>query len=673
MEKTVQNIPFLRISIALAIGIYLGNLALQIPSMLLILTILLLLIIAVIFKNGETFNTQIAAGLLFNLIFIVAGIHLFQSYNKKPQLHNGGYFTATVLETPQEKTNSFQSLAEINSFIRNDTIYDVTEKIIIYFKKEIEVSTLEPGNIILFKTNPQHIKNFGNPYEFDYKKYLERKKIYRQVYLDNNNWWKTRSSKKSATIIAENFRQKLLNIYKQLPINEKELEILSALTLGYKNDLDPDTKRVFSSAGAMHVLAVSGLHVGIVFWIIIILFGYLRKHKKGRIFFTIISAIILWGYAFITGLSPSVMRATTMFTIFIFGELLYRKANVYNSLSAAAFILLIITPNNLFDTGFQLSFSAVFGIVYLQPKISSEIKVENKVILFFWELLTVSVAAQIATLPFTLFYFGQFPTYFFITNIIIIPAIMILIPLGISILVISEIKILATLLSILINGLLKVILLLLTYIEQLPISVVNISITQIQQLLLISMVLTFFILLKSRRVIYIHIFLTCIVLTITTFIFQNISNLSKNEMIVYNYPENATIELIHGKSNFILSEVELAENASIRKTIDQTTQKRRLNPPIFYTLNDTVINRFIFLKNNIICFEGKTIFFGHQPNFDKFISPDFVINTYPSTEYNSSKNFAELIITNKKFNKNQDDYKNPDQHSTFETAFQKIW
>jgi competence protein ComEC len=135
-------------------------------------------------------------------------------------------------------------------------------------------------------------------------------------------------------------------------------------------------------------LAVSGLHVGIVFWLIALVFGFLQKQKSGRIFFMILSVSILWFYAFITGLSPSVMRASAMFSIVVIGENLHRKSNIYNSLAASAFILLLINPNNLYDIGFQLSYSAVFGIVFLQPKLEKLIFVKPKfIVLLVAELL----------------------------------------------------------------------------------------------------------------------------------------------------------------------------------------------------------------------------------------------------------------------------------------------
>ena len=673
MEKTVQNIPFLRIVIAFSLGICLESIWPTTKSNFILVAIIILLTIVFIINKIYKYNLQTTFGIIITIIFILTGSFCYSKYNNKPVFFDDGIFEATVLELPQEKTNSYQTVVRVNSFIKNNTVFPTDEQIIVYFSKEIDTKNLNSGSVVLFNTSPRQIKNFGNPYEFNYKQYLERKKIYRQVYLNDRSWTKTGYYKNPLTTIAEKTRQKLLAIYQNLPIEENELEILSALTLGYKRDLDPETKRVFSSAGAMHVLAVSGLHVGIIFWTILLMFGYLRKQKLGRIIFAAISIISLWFYAFITGLSPSVMRAATMFTIFILGENLQRRSSIYNSLAASAFILLLINPNNLFETGFQLSYSAVFGIVYLQPKIRSVINIKKKIPLFFWDLLCVSIAAQITTIPLTLYYFGQFPVYFWLTNIIIIPAIMLLIPLGILLLFVSVIPVLANFIAAFINSIIKSIFFLLTNIEQLPISVLNTNISRTQQILLIIIILAFLIALRSKRTIYLHVTLLSVFLFIFTCIYQNFTNRTKNELIIYNNSDNATMELIHGKLNYIISEKEIDGNDQIKRTIEQTTQKRQLLHPQFFTLNDSIVNQNLYSKNGIIYFEGKTILFGGPIQNNKIVTPDLIIN--PSKANNRSlitKN-QDIIITNKSYIQNFEENKTAHHYTTFETAFRKIW
>jgi competence protein ComEC len=533
------------------------------------------------------------------------------------------------------------------------------EKILVYFEKHNEVEQLQPGDNITFSTKPRLIKNYGNPFEFDYKKYLERKNIYRQLYLSANNWENASTiSKPTLTIRAEQFREKLLEIYRNQNLGKNELEILSALTLGYKRDLDRETKRVFSASGAMHILAVSGLHVGIVFWVITLLFGFLRKQKSGRLLFVIISIVLLWSYTYITGLSPSVMRASTMFTIFVIGENINRKPNSYNSLAASALFLLLFNPNNLFEVGFQLSYSAVFGILFLQPKLSKLITVNNKFLKFLWTLLTISIAAQIATFPITTFYFNQFPTYFWITNLFIIPAVMILIPLGILLLIVAKVPILSTAISAILQFIIKWCYAILSQIEQFPFSVHEVSVHPIQLFFLLAALFSLYLFLKSHRAKFVKAILVSILLiSITSFAIKIIRN-KTTEVIVYNNPKNPTIQLIRGKTNFVISEFKPDDSSNILNSIRITNHKLKLDNPIYITFEDSLKNNFLFEKNRILIFEGKTILFNTNiSNFEKPIFPDFIVNPkqYNVLESQITKNTSVVLYT-RNFQKENSDF-----------------
>ncbi len=627
MEKTVQQIPFLRSTISLAFGVLMGSIFdVQIPLLLAISTTFFFVLLFI--NRNYTYRIFNLFGIGIHLLFIFIGFMIFEIYNTKPAFIENGNYTATILEKPQEKRNSYKSIIKLSTIINDDTLYQTNEKILVYFEKHNRATELNPGDNIIFSTAPQQIKNYGNPFEFDYKKYLERKKIYRQLYLSKNSWkYAETTSNPTLTILAEQFREKLLEIYRSQKLGKNELEILSALTLGYKRELDPETKRVFSASGAMHILAVSGLHVGIVFWMIALLFGFLRKRKTGRLMFVIFSIVLLWSYAFITGLSPSVMRASTMFTIFVIGENISRKPNSYNSLAASAMFLLLFNPNNLFEVGFQLSYSAVFGILYLQPKLCNLITVNNKFLKFFWTLLTVSIAAQISTFPLTTFYFNQFPIYFWITNLFVIPAIMVLIPLGISLLIVAKIPILSTVISAILQFIIKWCYIILSQIEQFPYSIHETSVHPIQLIFLLGALFSLYLFLKSYHVKFLNLILIFVlIISISSFILQNQTNRT-TEIIIYNNPENPTIQLIRGKTNFIISEKKLKNPSNISNSIKNTNLNLRLNHPTFYTLNNSVKNEFLLLKNRILVFEKKTILFNKNiSNFEKSISADFIVN-----------------------------------------------
>lgn len=673
MEKTIQKIPFLRITIALALGIVLGTYFI-VPKLMIILILLLILVVLIILNNYYKYSFNTLFGLGIHIFFIFLGIFIFQQYNIKPHFFEKGEYIATVLETPQEKPNSYKSVLQIQAFYNADSVSETNEKIIVYFGINENITKLKPGDVLLCNQIPQLVKNNGNPFEFDYKKYLDRKRIYRQVYLLEENWIKTNKTNVSISLYAENLREELLNIYRQQSIDKTELEILSALTLGYKRDLEPETKRVFSSAGAMHILAVSGLHVGIIFWVISLLFGFLKRRKRGRFFFVCLSILLLWGYAFITGLSPSVMRASTMFTIYIIGENLQRKANIYNSLSASALFLLLINPNSLFDVGFQLSYCAVFGIVFLQPKINSLITLNNKIFQFFWTLLTVSIAAQVATFPLSVYYFNQIPTYFWITNIVIIPAVMILIPAGIALLLFSKIYFLGTILSLFINTIIKSIYFILVQIEILPKSVLHFAVNPVQLFLILGTLFSVLLFLKNHRHFYIKTMLIFVLLISTSVLYLKINQLNKNEIIVFNNPQNTTIQLIHGKNNYIISEKKITPEENIAQVISVANLKRGLDSPVFLITSDTISDENILLRNGMVFFEGKIISMNKKAtNFKNSLIPDFLINPNITINTKTSDSKYKTIITNNSYSKKA----NPSVHKIhftyLESAFRENW
>lgn len=675
METAIQKIPFLRIAIALASGIVLASaLKPEVPDFLWLGLLFLLGLVLLSANRFYKFRHALIFGLSLQVLFIVLGILVYSHFNKKQGLIFKNEFLATVLEVPQEKTNSFKSTIRIFAFRSGDSVFAAHEKVIAYFEKTDAISDLQPGTVIRGNQVPQVFKNSGNPYDFDIKKYWERKRIYRQVYLAENNWVKTSLQNSSVLIVAENLREKLLSIYRSQPIGETEFEILSALTLGNKRDLDPETRRVFSSAGAMHVLAVSGLHVGIIFWLVSLILGILKRSKTGRLLFFIASAIILWGYALITGLSPSVMRASAMFTIYIAGETLQRRSNVYNSLSASAFLLLLINPNNLFDLGFLLSYSAVFGIVYLQPRIQNILIIKNKILLFFWSLLTVSLAAQIATFPITIFFFNQFPTYFWLSNTFIIPAVMILIPAGIALLFLSALQFIATPLALLVHYLVKTMYLFLSFIDNLPGSVANLSITNLQLLLIVLALLLFFSFLESRKAGHLKLALTVLLVFVLTSGFYGLRQNQNTGIFVYNNPANTVLHLVKGKTNFVISEKKIENNDFILNSIRQTCLKTNLHEPAYFCFNDTVLRNDMLLKKGAVYFGNKLISFENIGFFsNRKLTPDYAINPPFSELTNLVAHKKTEVIINKGFNAANTDNLEGIHFTGLHGAFMEKW
>jgi competence protein ComEC len=421
-------------------------------------------------------------------------------------------------------------------------------------------------------------------------------------------------------------------------------------------------------------LAVSGLHVGIVFYLVSLVFGFLRHNRKGRLLFMLISISILWSYAFITGLSPSVMRAATMFSIFAIGENLNRRSNIYNSMAASAFILLLINPNNLFDIGFQLSYAAVFGIVFLQPKLEKLFFIKNRILRFFWMLITVSISAQIATFPITSYYFGQFPTYFWITNTFVIPAVMVLIPLGILLLFVSSIPVVSSILAIMLNVIIKITYFLLSTINHLPLSVFDVSIGQIQFVLLAAVVGSVFIFIKNQKAFFIKSALSLLLAVFITSLSTNIYRLNQTELIVYNTNKNTNIHFIHGKLNYIVTDDTLTNEEKWFHPGYVTSRKLGLAPPVLVLSNSSYFDKNFIMQDGIIFFEGRTFSININPiDLNKNKLPDYIINPSFIDTNNIDSIQLTTLVTNKSFFKDSINDSEKILNTTIKGAFRKNW
>ena len=313
-------------------------------------------------------------------------------------------------------------------------------KVLLYLQKD-SLAMPVMGDLLLVDTK---VSRGGKLGAFDYGLYLRRQGIAGSCWAYRRNWQVIGHKEiKGIRAMAQRCQYRLHEQYRKMGITGKELGILSALTLGYREELDKDVQRAFSASGAMHVLAVSGLHTGIVWSIVIWILTlgswrkplYEERWKRWVLSGAIIT--ILWGYAFVTGLSPSVMRSALMLTFWELSGLFEKQTSRWNPILAAAVIILIINPLALWSVSFQLSFAAVASIMLVGKKLQEVVVLRGRLWQYIGGLLIVSVAAQIGTMPLTLYYFGQTSNYFALTNLFVIPLAFVLLLLGISTLAMS--------------------------------------------------------------------------------------------------------------------------------------------------------------------------------------------------------------------------------------------
>jgi len=603
----VVRFPFLRILPAFITGLYLGRFLFfqkfnGSPAL------LVLLLAGILYLHLRQKKKYLPA-LLVTVFLIVIGIYRHQTFNRLPDFKDGVYHLAVILEYPVEKPNSLKTEAQLVGIIQKDTMISHREKIVLYFEPDIRSENLVPGEQVLFREGPRQIRNNGNPYEFDYRRYMANQRIYRQAYLASGQWADAGSFRGfNLRVLAEKLRHKLLDRYRENYISDEKFAILAALTLGYKDALDPETKKVYTSVGAMHVLAVSGLHVGILFVVIHFLTGFLRRSSSGRVVFIFLSINLLWIYALITGLSPSVLRATVMFGFLVIGQNLRRPVNSYNTLALSAFLLLFFDPNLIFEAGFQLSYAAVIGIVFFLPRLNSLLPVKNRIFRWAWKLFAVSVAAQLATFPLVLYYFHQFPTYFWISGFIVIPGAFILICLGIGIVVSSPVPVLSSLLARIASGIVDATILLLGKIQKLPLSVIrDIRISEMQCVLLLLALVLFMLFLSFKRAKYLAFLISALIAVFSLNVLHKVHCAGKNKLIVYNARGGILIHLISGPRNYILYENEFQPESYDMETARNSKTALHLSESIVVALDSVYQDELVFLKKPLLVFKGKKL------------------------------------------------------------------
>lgn len=324
--------------------------------------------------------------------------------------------------------------------IRYEAEVEGGSRVLLYLQKD-SVSMPVMGDVLMVQTQ---VRRGGQLGDFDYGMYLRRQGVAGSCWANRRNWQVIgHEEDRSLLTIAKRCQYRLHEQYRQMGIEGKELGILSALTLGYRENLDKGVQRSFSVSGAMHVLAVSGLHTGIVWGIVVWLltlggwFKPLWEEKWKRWLLNIIAIVLIWMYAFVTGLSPSVMRSALMLSFWALSGLLEKQISRWNPLFAAAVIILIINPLALWSVSFQLSFAAVAGIMLIGQKMQRSISLKGRMLQYVGGLMLVSVAAQIATMPLTMHYFGQTSNYFALTNLVVIPMAGVLLVLGFGTLAMS--------------------------------------------------------------------------------------------------------------------------------------------------------------------------------------------------------------------------------------------
>lgn len=593
-----------------------------------------LLMFSVVFMNitaygkGWYFGCSIFAALFF------AGYWLAMQHNQysrkdhfRHYQNQPGYLMVQSREPMAEKTNSHQVLADVLYFVNDDNQIRVEGRLILYLAKDSLPPAIDYGDRILINNNYNDVLPPQNPNAFNYKKYLARNNIYHSAYIQRERWHHTGENHGRKHLrLAFRLREQAMLIFQDNPLSERDFAVITALLLGYREYLDEDLRREFAGAGAMHILCVSGLHVGIIFMILKNIFSFFVRIRGGRHMRTLCIILCIWLYAAITGFSPSVLRASVMFSFVAAGHNFSRSANIYNTLAASAFVLVISNPMIITHIGFQLSYLAVISIVSLQPRLYAIISVKHPVLEKAWSVMTVSVAAQLATGPLALYYFNQFPNYFLITNLVVIPLAGIIIYASFLTLLLNPVPAAGLFMGYLLSAVLNCLHQSVRFIEALPYSTARgIYLTAPETILVFILLLFFFVYwIRGCRKSFLTALVVLVVLA-SSFTQRGIRNSMQRTFVVYSINQATAIDFIVGKTAYMLACDQVLHDPGL-KTFH--TDGNRLQKGVFrsnriISLDDSVTRFSVhgFLRDRqFLAFNGYTLVLiggeGFQKQYD---------------------------------------------------------
>ncbi len=529
-----------------------------------------------------------------------------------PILKPQEYFIARVIGDPVVKEQSVKLLLELKSLRHSDHSTEQTGgRILAYLQLGDTIPIVSYGDFVAFSQMPVPIKGPTNPGQFNYQAYMARQGVYHQVYLRENDW-KNLGINQSNFIFrfAFNLRDRLLFVLRQNGLQGETYAVASAILLGYDEVLPPYLRKGYVAAGAMHVLCVSGLHVGVIFLIAGFLLNFFSKGKHAQFLKTSLLLAIIWFYALLTGLSPSVQRASLMISFFLLGKLINRNGYALNSIAASAFFILLLNPQNIMNLGFQLSYAAVIGIVLLHRPIASSLYVKNKLLKWIWEITALAISAQLATAPFVIFYFHQFPVYFWLSNLFLVPLSFVIIVSGMSLLILSFLPVLPGYLGMAVSGLIFFMNMGIQWIENLPYSVITGLYINWFEFLLIVLVLTIMLIFtQHRRKWMIYFSLLTSIVVFVSFASRKIGHSKQSVMIVYDVNRHTAVDFICGTDHILLADSLLkSDGQTIGYQLEGSWIEHGLNlQPVFVDPESTFNNAFFRCQNGLISFQGKLI------------------------------------------------------------------
>ncbi|HEY8389105.1 MAG TPA: ComEC/Rec2 family competence protein [Parasegetibacter sp.] len=563
----LKKTPFLRLLIPLIAGIKLQsliNLDAWIPIVLAGTACTILLILNFL-KQSWLYVSGWTGGLAIHLLMAALGIWLMQLQNHHKRanhllnLYQQDDWVVIMLEEDLiEKPKSYKATAQVRFLAKNNrddtnrerSLIPSTGNLIIYFEKDSFHVFNKYGRVLLIKKPLQRISSPGNPGAFDFATWCGRQNLYHQVFLNKNDYlvvsdFEGRSWKQ----YLFQLRDRIITLLRKYVRDPHAAGVAEALLIGYRFHLDKELTDAYSNTGVVHIIAISGLHLGMIYGIFVTIFNLLSPSFLTRILKTVVIIVTLWLFSLLAGAAPSILRAAVMFSFISLGECLGRRSNIFNNLAASAFLLLCYDPWAIWDAGFQLSYAAVISIVVFMKPIQGLLCIDNKLMDGLWKLNAVTLSAQILTLPLILFHFHQFPMLFMITNMVAVPLSGIILYLELLLCIFAPISFLAELTGTVTNFLLCYLNKFICAIDSWKWAVADgISINSIQCFLLYGGIIFAAVWIMQKKVFAFIGLLVTVLIFIGIRSLDFISALKRNEIIFYYAPPYCAIDIFKGRN-----------------------------------------------------------------------------------------------------------------------------
>jgi len=581
---------------------------------------------------GARFTLQIVQGISINLLLISFGLLItwqkdirndknwFGNYYR----HNNGLIIR-IDEPLLEKERSYKANGYVEAIVQNDTIVPCKGKLLLYFSKDSAAKQLRYGDEIYSAQNLQPIKNAGNPGEFNYEQYAIFQQAPYNIFLKQKDW--VLLDKKNVNPFKQfifSTRQYILSTLQNNVNNDKSTSgVTEALLIGYTNDLDKDIAQAYVNTGVVHIIALSGMHLGLLYLLLLWICNTIPFVQRSKYVKLLTILTCIWLFAFLTGASASVFRSAIVFTCIAIGNAFNKRSSVYNSLAASAFMLLCYNPYFLWDVGFQLSYLAVLSITIFQQPIYHWFYSKNKWRDKLWKLTSLTLAVQILTFPICIYYFHQFPVLFLVTNLLAIPLSTIILFTEIGLMALSWIPTVATSLGKIIFWLTLLLNKIILRINALPFSVINnLSVSLLSTCLLYVCVLFIcgWLINEKKKLLYFSLFSLLFFVLILDW--SNWVTANQKELIVYNMPQHQAIDLAEGNSYQFIADSSLLTNTTLQN-FDCKPARTLLQ------LNKAAALPSLFTAGNIYQFNDKRIILIDKPlNFQPLpqkINVDIII------------------------------------------------